>query len=236
MTKTLGYDSFPMYFREPHSPTDRDISPQGSNSAHGMTRPSPLGRLGADGRYLLFTGARTANTFSDTPVSNEELTEIWELAKWAPTSANGQPMRVLFVRTAEGRERLLPHMLDKNRAKTASAPAVAILAMDLEFHEHLPRLVPYRPEIKNVFAEQGVRHESARFNTILQAGYFILAIRAAGLAAGPMIGFDNAGVDAEFFAETTFRSVLVVNIGHPGENPWLDRLPRLDNEEVITWT
>jgi 3-hydroxypropanoate dehydrogenase len=221
--------------REPHSPADGDPSPQGSNGADGVTRTSPLGRLSADGRSILFTDARTANTFSDTPVSNDELTEIWELAKWAPTSANAQPMRVLFVRTAEGRERLLPHMLDKNRAKTANAPAVAILAMDLEFHEHLPRLVPFRPEIKNVFAAEDVRHESARFNTVLQAGYFILAIRAAGLAAGPMIGFDNAGVDAEFFAGTTFRSVLVVNIGHPGENAWFDRLPRLDNEEVISW-
>ena len=200
-----------------------------------VTQRSPLGRLSAEGRSILFTDARTANTFSDTPVSSEELTEIWELAKWAPTSANGQPLRIVFLLTPEGRERLLPHMLDKNRAKTGSAPAVAILAMDLEFHEHLPRLVPFRPEIKDAFAEETIRRESARFNTILQAGYFILAIRATGLAAGPMIGFNNAGVDAEFFEGTTYRSVLVVNIGHPGENPWFGRLPRLENEEVITW-
>ena len=200
-----------------------------------VTHPSSLGRLSAEGRSILFTDARTANTFSDTPVSIEELTEIWELAKWAPTSANGQPMRIVFVRTPEGRGRLLPHMLAKNRDKTATAPAVAILAMDLEFHEHIPRLVPFRPEMKNAFAEEGIRRESARFNTILQAGYFILAIRAAGLAAGPMIGFDNAGVDAEFLSGTTFCSVLVVNIGHPGENPWFGRLPRLESEEVITW-
>jgi 3-hydroxypropanoate dehydrogenase len=200
-----------------------------------VTHPSSLGRLSAEGRSILFTDARTANTFSDTPVSIEELTEIWELAKWAPTSANGQPMRIVFVRTPEGRGRLLPHMLAKNRDKTATAPAVAILAMDLEFHEHIPRLVPFRPEMKNAFAEEGIRRESARFNTILQAGYFILAIRAAGLAAGPMIGFDNAGVDAEFLSGTTFCSVLVVNIGHPGENPWFGRLPRLENEEVISW-
>lgn len=234
MTSVLGYHSAVTHDRESHSRTDRD-SPDGSSGAVTMSRPARLARLSADGRSILFTDARTANSFSDTPVSKEELTEIWELAKWAPTSANGQPMRVLFVCTAEGRERLVPHMLEKNRAKTATAPVVAILAMDPEFHEHLPRLVPYRPEIKNAFAEDRVRHESARFNTILQAGYFILAIRAAGLAAGPMIGFDNAGVDAEFFAETKLRSVLVVNIGHPGEDAWFDRLPRLDNEEVITW-
>jgi len=86
----------------------------------------------------------TANSFSDTPVSIDELIGIWELAKWAPTSANGQPLRIVFVVTREGRERLLPHMMDMNKAKTASAPAVAILAADLNFHEHLPRLVPYQ--------------------------------------------------------------------------------------------
>ncbi len=198
-------------------------------------RPPVLGRLSTEGRSILFTEARTANTFSDTPVTPQELNEIWELAKWAPTSANGQPMRVLFVQTPEGRERLVPHLMDKNKAKTASAPAVAILAVDLDFHDHLPRLVPYYPQIKDAFAEEGVRHEAARFNTAIQAGYFILAVRAAGLAAGPMIGFDKAGVDADFFAGTAFRSVLVVNIGHPGENAWFDRLPRLDHDEVITW-
>ena len=194
-----------------------------------------LGRLDEAGRAVLFTEARTANTFSDAPVSAEELTSIWEMARWAPTSGNVQPMRVVFVRTPEGRERLAPHMLEMNRAKTLTAPAVAILAMDLEFHEHIPRLVPFRPQMKDAFADEGVRLDSARFNTALQAGYFILAVRAAGLAAGPMLGFDKAGIDAEFFAGTSFRSVLVVNIGHPGESPWFDRLPRLDNDEVITW-
>jgi 3-hydroxypropanoate dehydrogenase len=195
-----------------------------------------LGRLDEAGRAALFTHARTANTFSDTPVSAAELDDIWELAKWAPTSANVQPLRVVYVTTPEGRERLLPHMAEMNRAKTATAPAVAILATDLEFHEHIPRLVPFRPEMKDRFAaDDDLRNESARFNATLQAGYFILAIRAAGLAAGPMLGFDKAGVDADFFAGTSFRSVLVVNIGHPGENPWFDRLPRLDHEEVITW-
>lgn len=199
------------------------------------TPPSRLKKLSADGRSILFIDARTANSFSDMPVSIDELTGIWDLAKWAPTSANGQPLRIVFVVTREGRERLIPHMMDMNKAKTASAPAVAILAADLNFHEHLPRLVPYKPEIKEAFAVEGIRHSSAQFNAILQAGYFILAIRAAGLAAGPMIGFSNAGVDADFFTGTTHRSVLVVNIGHPGESPWYDRLPRLDNEEVISW-
>lgn len=196
---------------------------------------SPLAALDARARATLFTDARTANTFSSEPVSDEALSDIWELARWAPTSANVQPLRIVFVRTPEGRERLLPHMNEGNRPKTASAPAVAILATDLDFHEHIPRLFPPRPELKEAFAEPGFRHDSARFNGILQAGYFLLAVRALGLAAGPMLGFDSTGIDSEFFAGTPFRSILVVNIGHPGESPWFDRLPRLDHHEVITW-
>jgi 3-hydroxypropanoate dehydrogenase len=186
-------------------------------------------------RATLFTDARTANTFSDQLVSDEELSDIWELARWAPTSANVQPLRLVYVRTPEGKARLLPHMNEMNRAKTESAPAVAILATDLEFHEQIPRIFPARPELKDAFADEAFRHESARFNAILQAGYFLLAVRAVGLAAGPMLGFDNAGVDQEFLAGTSFRSVLVVNIGHPGDDPWFDRLPRLDHEDVISW-
>jgi len=203
------------------------------------TTPTPsdvLSTLDAEARATLFTAARTANSFSDEPVSDEQLSEIWELARWAPTSANVQPLRVVYVRTPEGKDRLLPHLKEMNQPKSAAAPAVAILAADLEFHEHIPQLFPARPEMKDVFgADDAFRHESARYNAILQAGYFILAVRAVGLAAGPMLGFDNAGLDAEFFAGTSFKSILVVNIGHPGENPWFDRLPRLDHDQVITW-
>jgi len=195
-----------------------------------------LKRLDPEGRHVLFTGARTANTFADTPVSDAELSEIWELAKWAPTSANTQPLRVLFVRPGEGRDRLVKHMNEGNRAKTESTPAVAVLAMDTRFHEHIPALLPYKPELKDVFAADATkRDETGTFNTILQAGYFILAIRAVGLAAGPMAGFDAAGVDAEFFPDGRFRSILVVNIGHPGENPWFARLPRLDHDDALQW-
>src|ERR1700755_91099 len=106
-------------------------------------RPA-LGKLDAEGRALLFTEARTANTFAETPVSDEELTSIWELAKWATTSAHTQPLRVLYVRPGEGRDRLVKHMSEGNRAKTASAPAVAVLAVDTRFHEHIPTVFPIR--------------------------------------------------------------------------------------------
>ena len=110
-----------------------------------------LARLDDAGRALLFTDARTANSFAPTPVTDAELNEIWELAKWPPTAANVQPLRVLYVRPGPGRDRLVEHMADGNKAKTASAPAVAVLALDTRFHEHIPAVIPYKPELKDVF-------------------------------------------------------------------------------------
>jgi 3-hydroxypropanoate dehydrogenase len=195
-----------------------------------------LPHLDDAGRALLFTEARTANSFSTTPVSDEELASIWELAKWAPTAANTQPLRVLYVRPGAGRERLVEHISEGNKAKTETAPAVAVLAVDTRFHEHIPTVLPYKPEMKDVFeANPEMAESTSQFNATLQAAYFLLAVRAHGLAAGPMAGFDAEGVDAEFFADGRWKSILVVNIGHPGVDPWFDRLPRLEHEEVIRW-
>lgn len=183
---------------------------------------------------LLFTEARTANAFTDEPVGEEQLRAIYELIKFGPTSANTQPLRLLFVGLGAGRERLLPHMADGNRAKAATAPVVAVLAADLDFHEHIPEVFPIHPEMKDSFdGDLDGRTEHARYNAILQAGYFILGVRAAGLAAGPMIGFDNEGIDKEFFSDNAWRSILVVNIGHPAEGAWFGRLPRLDYAQVV---
>ncbi len=198
--------------------------------------PAQLSKLDAAARATLFTEARTANTFADTPVTDHELSDIWDLAKWAPTSANTQPLRILYIRPGQGRDRLTPHMNEGNRAKTATAPAVAVLAVDTQFHEHIPTLLPFRPEMKDVFqANEDMRTTSGMFNATLQAGYFILSVRAHGLAAGPMSGFDAAGVDAEFFPEGRWHAILVVNIGHPGPNPWFERLPRLHQQETVRW-
>jgi 3-hydroxypropanoate dehydrogenase len=195
-----------------------------------------LDRLDEAGRALLFTDARTANSFGPTPVSDTELADIWELAKWGPSAANTQPLRVLFVRSDEGRARLVEHMNDGNKAKTLAAPAVAVLAVDTQFHAHIPSIFPIRPELQDAFASNPeLADTTSRFNAALQAGYFILAVRAAGLAAGPMAGFDAAGIDGEFFADGRFKSILVVNIGHPGENPWFDRLPRLDHSDAVSY-
>jgi 3-hydroxypropanoate dehydrogenase len=192
--------------------------------------------LDALSRELLFTAARSANTFSDEAVSDEQLHEITELAKWPPTMANTNPLRILFVRTLDGKRRLGPLMSDGNRDKTVSAPAVAVLAVDTDFHDKIPELFPSRPEMRDNFVDQAeLRERLATFNGALQAGYFILAVRAAGLAAGPMLGFDGPGIDAEFFTGRSWKTILVVNIGKPGLDPWFDRLPRLAHEDYVEY-
>nr|WP_296778644.1 malonic semialdehyde reductase [Rhodococcus sp. (in: high G+C Gram-positive bacteria)] len=195
-----------------------------------------LSTLDTSARETLFTEARTANSFASTPVTDDELSAIWDLAKWPPTAANTQPLRVVYVRTDAGRSRLLTHMSEGNVAKTQSAPAVAILAVDQAFHDHIPTLLPFRPELKDAFAgNDALRTSTGSFNGALQAGYFLLAVRALGLAAGPMAGFDKDTLDADFFPDGKWKSILVVNIGHPGENPWFDRLPRLDPHDTVDW-
>ncbi|PKW14217.1 malonic semialdehyde reductase [Saccharopolyspora spinosa] len=191
--------------------------------------------LGADAQALLFRDARTANSFSDEPVTDEQVQAIYDLVKWAPTSMNQQPLRILLVRSEESRQRLLPHLMEGNRAKTEKAPLVAILAADTDFHENLPRVFPQLEGVKDMFAANDeLRLNNATLNASLQIAYFILGVRAAGLAAGPMTGFDAAGINAEFFPAGKQQSLVVVNIGKPGENPWFDRLPRLDYDEVVT--
>lgn len=189
--------------------------------------------LSPEAQSLLFRDARTANAFTDEPVTDEQIAAIYDLVKYAPTAMNTQPLRIVLVRPGEQRERLLKHMADGNRDKTANAPLVAILAADSDFHEHLPRTFPHVEGAKNAFADDAAREEAAAFNATLQAGYFIIGVRAAGLAAGPMGGFDRESLDADFFDGTTLKSLVVVNIGRPAENAWFDRLPRLEQHEVV---
>ena len=198
-----------------------------------IAEPTETLQLPADVQDLLFREARTANTFSDEPVSEAQIRAIYELVKWAPTSMNTQPLRALVLRTDEAKARLLPHMAEGNRAKTASAPLTVVLAADVDFHENIPQVFPHNPSAKDYFADADGRVEFAKLNSLLQVGYFIIGVRAAGLAAGPMTGFDAAGVDAEFFAGKQWRSLVVINVGKPGDAPWFDRLPRLDFDQVV---
>jgi len=189
--------------------------------------------LSADAQDLLFREARTANRFTEEPVSDEQVAAIYDLMKFGPTAMNTQPLRIVLVRDGEPRERLLKHMADGNRDKTANAPLVAVLAADSDFHEHLPRTFPHAPHAKASFSDEERRAQAATFNATLQIGYFLMAVRAAGLAAGPMGGFDAEGLDAEFFEGTSLHSLLVVNIGTPAADAWLDRLPRLELDVVV---
>lgn len=196
---------------------------------------NPFIALDDDAQNILFREARTANAFTDEPISDEQLHAIYDLVKWAPTSFNQQPLRVVLVRSAQARERLVARMIDNNQEKTRNAPLTAILAADLDFHEHLPTQFPVFPQAKDVlFGDESVRGASAVFNASLQVAYFILGVRAAGLAAGPMTGFDADGVSKEFFPGGRHQALCVINIGKPGERAWYDRLPRLEHDEVFT--
>ncbi|MFF4317480.1 malonic semialdehyde reductase [Streptomyces sp. NPDC001568] len=190
--------------------------------------------LDAAAQDLLFREARTANTFSDEPVTDEQVQAIYDLVKFGPTAFNQTPLRITLVRSPEARERLVKHMAEGNQAKTAAAPLVAILSADNEFHEELPQLLPHFPQAKDAFfSERPVREQSALVNAALQAAYFIVGVRAAGLAAGPMTGLDFAGVQKEFL-DADHTPLMVINIGKPGEDAWFPRSPRLAFEQVIT--
>lgn len=190
--------------------------------------------IGDQAADVLFREAHTAYSFTDEPVSDAQLAEIYELMRHAPTAMNSQPLRVVFVRTREAKARLLPCLAEGNRVKSESAPVVAILAFDTDFHEKLPQLLPMNPTARESFADAAKREEHARFNATLQAGYFILAVRAVGLDAGPMAGFDKAAIDAEFFAGTSLRSLVVVNIGYVADGGNFPRKPHVSFDEAVS--
>lgn len=187
-----------------------------------------------DAQDLLFRDARTANAFTDEPVSDEQIQAIFDLVKWAPTAMNSQPLRVVIVRSEEAKARLVPLMAEGNQAKVAAAPAVALLAADVDFHDEMPKLFPHFPGARDMFAaDESSRASSAELNAGLQIGYAIIGIRAAGLAAGPMTGMDAEAISKEFFPDGRHRVLVAINIGKPAENAWYDRLPRLAFDEVI---
>ena len=191
--------------------------------------------LDAEAQDLLFREARTANTFTDEPVTEEQVRAIYDLVKWGPTSMNNQPLRIVLVRSPEARGRLVEHMGGNNKAKTSIAPLVAVLAADTDFHEEFPKTFPHFAGARDAFAgDAGMREDVARLNAALQVAYFIVGVRAAGLAAGPMTGMDAPAIDREFFPDGAHRTIAVVNIGHPAEDAWMARLPRLEYDEVVT--
>jgi 3-hydroxypropanoate dehydrogenase len=151
----------------------------------------------------LFRQARTYNAFLPKPVSDEQLHALYELAKFGPTSANSSPMRAVFVKSAEAKDKLKPFLSEGNRAKTLAAPVTVIIANDHEFYEKLPQLFPHADARSWFVGNQEMIDRTAFRNATLQGGYVIMAARALGLDCGPMSGFDNAGVDQAFFAGTS---------------------------------
>ena len=180
----------------------------------------------------LFRTARTQNTFQDRPVEDSQLRALYDLLKWAPTSANASPARFVFVKSAEAKQKLAPALSEGNLAKTLAAPVTAIIGFDLDFHEKLPFLFPHTDAKAWFDGPREGRHEAAFRNGSLQGAYLILAARALGLDAGPMSGFDPAKVDEAFFAGTAIKSNFLVNLGYGDPSGIFPRLPRLSFDEA----
>ena len=180
------------------------------------------------GLDLLFREARTHNAWQDRAVDPALLQQIHDLVKWAPTSANCEPQRVVFVTSAAAKERLRPALSQGNLAKTMSAPVTAILAYDMRFYDNLPRLFPHA-DARSWFTGNDALIEATAFrNGSLQAGYFILAARALGLDCGPMSGFDADLVNTTFFPDGRYRVNLLCNLGYGDPAGLHPRGPRLD--------
>jgi 3-hydroxypropanoate dehydrogenase len=183
----------------------------------------------------LFRRARTFNAWLPKEVSDAQLQQIYDLAKFGPTSANSSPMRVVFVKSKAAKAKLEPFLSDGNRAKTMEAPVTAIVATDHEFYEQLPRLFPHTDARSWFVGNQPLIDTTAFRNATLQGAYLLLAARAVGLDCGPMSGFDNAGVDAAFFAGTAIKSNFLISIGYGDASRNLfARSPRLAFGEACT--
>lgn len=175
----------------------------------------------------LFTNARTFNTFTDQAVTDEQIKAIYDLAKMGPTAFNASPARLVFVRSQEAKKRLVPLMMEGNQAKSMAAPVTIIVAYDTNFQEHLPTLFPAM-DVKGLFDSNPEMTATAAFrNGTLTGAYLIMAIRAMGLDAGAMSGFDNAAVDKEFFPDGRFKSNFLINIGYGDPAGNYPRSPRL---------
>ncbi len=181
---------------------------------------------------IIFRSARTHNGFVDQPVPDATLRAIYDLMKWGPTSGNSGPARFVFVRSREAKARLAPALSAGNHDKTMAAPVTVIVAFDLEFYEHLPRLFPHT-DARSWFAGKPDHIRTTAFrNGTLQGAYFIIAARALGLDCGPMSGFDNAKVDAAFFPDGKVKSNFLINLGYGDSAKLRARNPRLTFDEA----
>jgi len=184
---------------------------------------------------LIFRDAHTPQGFLDTPVTDEKLRQVHELMKWGPTTLNCQPMRIVFVRSKAAKEKLAPALSPGNLEKTMRAQVTAIVAYDSRFYEYLPKTFPNKPKAKDGFEgeeKKAMVDRVALRNGSLQGAYFIVAARALGLDCGPMSGFDNAKVDAAFFADDRWKSNFLINLGKADPAKVFPRNPRLSFDEA----
>jgi 3-hydroxypropanoate dehydrogenase len=186
-----------------------------------------------EGLDLIFRNARTHSYWLDKPVEDALLKQVYELAKMGPTSANMCPMRIVFVKSQEAKEKLEPALDAGNADKTMKAPVTAIVGMDVHFYDQMPKLFPHA-DAKAWFKDlpENVLEYIALRNSSLQGAYFILAARSLGLDCGPMSGFNNAKVDAAFFAGTAIKSNFLCNLGYGDASKLHPRSPRLTFDEA----
>ena len=186
-----------------------------------------------DIKKIIFSNARTYNDWQRKGVSNKILNELYDLMKFGPTSANCSPSRIIFVKSPEAKERLKPFIIESNLEKTMTAPVTAIIAFDIDFHKHLPKLFPHDLDAQNWFNySQEVAYTNAFRNSSIQGGYFIIAARMLGLDCGPMSGFDQNGLDKEFFPNSSIKSNFLCNIGYGDPTNIFKRSPRFEFDEV----
>ena len=182
---------------------------------------------------LIFSNARTHNDWLDRDVSDEILKEIYNLMKWGPTSANCSPARIIFVKSKDAKKRLLPLVIESNHLKTKTAPVTTIIGYDNNFYDYLPRLFPHNLDAQNWFNNSSeVAKETAFRNGSMQGAYFLIAARSLGLDCGPMSGFDQEGVDKEFFKGTNIKSNFLCNIGYGDSSKLFSRSPRFEFDEI----
>lgn len=184
------------------------------------------------GLDLIFREARTYNGYTDRPVTEDQLRAIWDLTKMGPTSANQSPARIVWCVSDEAKEKLAGLAMEANAVKIRKAPVTAIIGMDHEFYEKLPKLFPHTDARSWFVGNQPLIETSAFRNSTLQGAYFIIAARALGLDTGPMSGFDNAAVDAAFFAGTPIKSNFICTLGYGDPTTIFARSPRFDFEEA----
>lgn len=194
-----------------------------------------ISRLDADGIDLVLRNARSHYAWTDRPVSDSDLKKIFDITVWGPTSNNGHPIRILFARSDAAKQRLVPALKGNNVEKVLSSPVCAIIGYDTKFYERLPELFPHDPGKVQMFIDNPKRCADDAFrNGTLQGAYFMIAARALGFDVGPISGFFNDIVDAEFFAGTTIKSNFLCNVGYGDESAVWQKLPRPSFDSICT--